>query len=207
MKLGIWLSTAVFATSCGKVQSQPPADASSDAAELDAAPDAAPVTVELAPAADADLQDSNVDGVFDIVRPPTNEVVIVRRVSSDEFRAAFEFDLSSIPMGRMITSAKLTIQRALVAGGVIMQPHGYSGDGAITLSDANINAPIAPAFSMASSAIATIDLTSFVGPLRGSGVRYAGVLLRPTNQSDLTSIHSAEAQTVALRPKLEIIYQ
>jgi hypothetical protein len=197
---------ALLCAACGSVKEPNNLDAQPGPPDSPP-PDAAPTVLTLNPEIDADIEDSNRDGSFDLVRNEENDVVIVRRISTDEFRCAFEFDISGVPLGANVQKAEFTISIVFGASpGVLVEPHGYAGNGVITVGDADVVSSIGAPFVPLAMPSTTLDVTALVRGLRTSGQGHAGFLFRPASTSDLTSIHSSESSVLEKRPKLVITY-
>jgi hypothetical protein len=169
-------------------------------------------SLRLKPVADADLEDSGGDGVFDLVRAEDNGTVIIRRIPGyDEFRIALEFDISelhTLPVEATFVSAALRIfSDGGSLPGVSIVPHGYAGNGSIELADAEVDNPIGDELVPITSPRSKIDVTDLVAELLAAKENYAGILFRAVNNSDLTAIHASESGALDRRPTLELVYR
>jgi hypothetical protein len=105
------------------------------------------------------------------------------------FRTVFEFNLSGLPPGSTINSAKLTIVLSNFESPRAIEVHGYAGHGAAQLSDFALNGLVGTA-SVGDGGTQTFifDVTSFVADLAAHGETFAGFNVReePANTSNFT---------------------
>lgn len=126
------------------------------------------------------------------------------------FRAALEFDVSSILPGSTITSSTLFLYDVLTVLGGNIEIHGYSGNGVVTLgSDFAVNNLVA-SYLVSDPGSHFLDVTSFLQSLVNGGNNYAGFMLRssiegPSNVNG-ADIGSKEHGNEAFRPNLTVDY-
>jgi hypothetical protein len=95
----------------------------------------------LAPVKDGTVVDQGADGVFDGLDTTGDKIEIYYPYSSGhanaEGRGLFEFDLSLVPVGTRITSARLFADPLVVQAGTEILFLGYEGNGSLELADAS----------------------------------------------------------------------
>jgi len=142
------------------------------------------------------------DGVFDAFVPLNFGSVNNNGWTS--FRTAFEFDISAIPAGSTINAATLTMFVNWVEGTRQIALHGYTGDGAVQLTDFSCNGLVdSTVLSSPSSQYVVFDVTDFIDSLISSGETFAGFNVReePANTSNFTVLFFNMDETV---PRLSV---
>lgn len=125
------------------------------------------------------------DGVFDAFAG--RNLGAVSNNERTSYRTAFEFDLSGIPAGSEIDSARLVMTLSNRQGTRSVKVYGYIGDGTVQLSDFALNGPFCGDSIGPELKTFTFDVTRFVASLAERGSTFAGFNLReePANTSTL----------------------
>jgi hypothetical protein len=124
-----------------------------------------------------------------------------------EMMAGLEFQLPALPTGAVIQSATLSLTSlGASAGGagyreLIYSLHAYMGDGLLDVADFGVSDPIGGPYTASVDGaidlkggganlvlpdLSSVDVTSFVQSLYGSGTEYAGLVLRSDSLPDPT---------------------
>lgn len=145
------------------------------------------------------------DGVFDYL--DAGNLGSVSNNGWTSYRTAFEFSLSSLPVGWTINSIKLTMSLDNFDGTRAVQVHGYAGDGTVQLNDLSRDGLVGTASIDPSGAHTVIlDVTSFVAGLVANGGTFAGFNIReaPANTSNFLIMRLG---AMPYDPKLSITLQ
>ena len=153
------------------------------------------------------------DGVFDSISPPPND----RNLTNNGFvesRFATEFDLSVIPTGVDIASAKLETCISVFPDQALNDPqdreielHGYAGNSFLELQDFEENGLLQNVTLLPTGGQAVIfDVSTQLLNLRSIGARYAGYNIREiSNQGDPNYLVMRVGQPCAgLNPPLRL---
>lgn len=167
----------------------------------------------FSPAVDGTIFDGGGNGFGDGDTVDTTSSSMLVQGGSTPSRTVLEFDLHSLPTDKVIKNVSLFFATtALVGGEIVNVPidvYGYSGDGAITASDAMLGTligtrvitnTVAPNQLKVHSVSLTVDVVT-------AAVRsgYLGLVLRNDSTSDGVQIASSEASVLsAQKPYLLI---
>lgn len=171
-------------------------------------------------AADGQYSDTDFNGSFETLDTTSTNICAGRLgCATAIFRGVFEFDISSIPTSSPVSSASFSLQPNFVgwAGNATVQVHGYTGNGAVDISDVGVS-NVVTSFLITSSSPSVIvplvlDVTSFVQGLVNSGPGFAGFMLQSTLESSKNSVvrfysvevtHSNPTVEAAWRPTLSV---
>jgi hypothetical protein len=164
--------------------------------------------INVFPIEDQSANDANLDGVWDTLSPPDQNVLLVYNGGSTyNFRVAMEFDVGQLPANAKVNSATLRVTYDGANGmpQPSMQFHGFAGDGSISLADFNLQNPIGPLFNGFGPGY-TVDVTSFVQSLPTQGSDYAGFMIENVVWLQ-TALKSSEDADQSLWPRLTIDYE
>jgi len=142
---------------------------------------------------------------------PTSPANIVGGQPGTEYRSALEFQLPALPPHPVIISAKLDLHIAAESsnGGGFMgiYAHSYVGDGIVSLSDMQVNNPVAGPFNigfLSNPDPVEFDVTSAVQTLYNSGAIYSGFTLRAVGTLFVLQLGSQDNGIAASRPTLAL---
>ena len=151
------------------------------------------------------VDDGPQDGVFDAFTPLNFGSVNNNGYTS--LRTALEFDISAVPAGSVVNAATLTIFVGFVEGTRQIALNGYSGNGAISLSDFALNGLVGNAtLNPPRPGTVIFDATALLeGLLTGREV-FAGFNIRedPANLSNFTVFNVLD---VAPRLSIDFVAQ
>jgi hypothetical protein len=170
-----------------------------------------PYNVSLSAVIDASGNDANNDKKWDTIRFDSLSLLAYNaQPDGYNWRAAIEFDVSSIPSSADILSAVFRI-RYNGANGMpaeTLQFHSYAGDGLITFSDFEVSNQIGPLYNAfgpgSGKSFYEVPATSFVQSLLADHESYAGfmVMNRAWNQTAFYSRLGGPSY----EPRLDITY-
>ena len=126
-----------------------------------------------------------------MVRTPTD--------TDNEYRAAIEFDIGTLPVGAVVNSATLKLMS--MDFNALIGIYGYAGDGVVQASDLAVDNWIL--FFDHNPGLNEVDVTGFVQSLVSSGENYAGFALREEAANHYALFTSVESD---FPPELLIEY-
>ncbi len=162
--------------------------------------EAVAATIKLLPASDRYAADINTDGTFDQLFDENTPELRVRDNYEipGEYRAALEFDLSTIPHGSTINSAVLSLEHTFLRGGTIVQFHGYAGNGSVELADMTVSNFLGEKSALSGF---TIDILPFIQTQLDNNSSFAGVMVKTSN-GGAAGFGSKEAVNSLFQPTL-----
>jgi len=149
------------------------------------------VTVEAPGLINATFFDHDNDGQFDATTTGGSMRLSARRVDYTNrywtHRAIIEFDMSALQAGARIVDAELMLYRlgSSFGSGFDVQLRGYSGDGAVTLEDAEAGPNVDASFTVDRDlpfGRVNVDVTDLVQTLVDQQATVAGINLRASSE-------------------------
>lgn len=170
-------------------------------------------STRINPVVDNQGRDFDVDGTFDFLDLDGSGVIRVGQDAApfQEFRSAFEFDISAIPADATIVAATLSLHVSQLFPELPdLELHGYAGDGTITLSDMTETNLVAGPFT-AIPEFNVNDVTSHIQDLVNAGSGIAGFMLKmgslpPPDVNTNAQINTVEFILPERRPLLTVVY-
>ena len=157
-----------------------------------------PNSVSLQPSSDA--HGGFVAGGWSLFDPAAPILMVRTPTDTDnEYRAAMEFNISTLPVGTVVNSATLKLMS--MDPNAMIGVYGYAGDGLVQGSDLTFDNWVL--FFDHNPGLNEVDVTGFVQSLVSSGQNYAGFVLREEVDNHYALFTSVESD---FPPELLIEY-